>query len=128
MVFKWLKAIFIPFPTALNEKPVDIKGATTSTFILHENNPLCIINLFRESVHCGPDPKTVKAEPSDLNIVCGEISVEIENQFFSTEKEVKFEIWLFIVHDCSVWLRISSNLVEINYFSVILKNIIFYGF
>ena len=87
MVFKWFKAIFIPFDTALYEKV-----ATTSTINLHQNNPICIINLFRKSVHCGPDPKTVKAEPSDLNIVCGEISVEIENQFFSTEKEVKFEI------------------------------------
>ena len=87
MIYKWFKAIFISFDTAFYEK-----GATTSTIFLHQNNPKCMINLFRKSVHCGPDPRTVKAEPRDLNIVCGEISVEIENQYFSTEKEVIVEI------------------------------------
>ncbi len=42
----------------------------------------------RKSIHCSPTARTVKAEPSDLVIVCGEVSVEQENQFISPEKEV----------------------------------------
>ena len=45
--------------------------------------------LFRASVHCGNNPIIVKAEPKDLVIVCGEVSVEIENQHNSEENEVK---------------------------------------
>ena len=42
----------------------------------------------RKSIHCSPTARTVKAEPSDFVIVCGEVSVETENQFISEEKEV----------------------------------------
>ncbi len=46
--------------------------------------------MFRASVHCGNKPrKIVKAEPEDLVIVCGEASVESENQENSEEHEVK---------------------------------------
>ena len=44
--------------------------------------------MFRKSIFCGKDPKVVKAEPEDLVIVCGEVSVEIENQHNSEENEV----------------------------------------
>ena len=32
----------------------------------------------------------VKAEPKDLVMVCGEVSVEVENQYNSLENEVKY--------------------------------------
>ena len=45
--------------------------------------------MFRASIHCGIKPRTiVKAEPKDLVIVCGEVSVETENQENSEENEV----------------------------------------
>ena len=54
--------------------------------------------VFRLSIFCGKDPKLVKAEPEDLIIVCGESSVEIENQFNSKENEVNlyFEICFYL--------------------------------
>ena len=45
--------------------------------------------MFRASIHCGYKPEIVKAEPEDLVIVCGEASVETENQENSEENEVK---------------------------------------
>ena len=45
-------------------------------------------NYFRASIHCGKNPRMVKADPEDLVIVCGEVSVEIENQYNSEENEV----------------------------------------
>ena len=45
--------------------------------------------MFRASILCGKNPKVVKADPEDLVIVCGEASVETENQFNSEENEVK---------------------------------------
>ncbi len=71
-----------------------------------------MINLFRKSVHCGPDPKTVKAEPKDLNIVCGEISVEIENQFFSLEKEVMVEILSNFLILTVTFIFINNSLLD----------------
>ena len=44
--------------------------------------------LLRSSIHCGNNANMVKAEPEDLVIVCGEVSVETENQYSSLENEV----------------------------------------
>ena len=62
------------------------------------NSTLDFLSVFRLSVFCGKDPKIVKAEPEDLIIVCGESSVEIENQFNSKENEVNlyFEICFYL--------------------------------
>ena len=49
--------------------------------------------LFRASVHCGNNPTIGKAEPKDLVIVCGEVSVEIENQHNSEENEVNHSLF-----------------------------------
>ena len=46
------------------------------------------ISLPRSSIHCGNNPRMVKAEPEDLVIVCGDVSVEVESQQNSLENEV----------------------------------------
>ena len=48
--------------------------------------------MFRASIHCGYKPEIVKAEPEDLVIVCGEASVETENQENSEEHEVALKV------------------------------------
>ena len=44
--------------------------------------------LHRSSLHCRNNPRMEKAKPEDLVIVCGEVSVETENQYSSPENEV----------------------------------------
>ena len=44
--------------------------------------------LHRSSLHCRNKPRMEKAKPEDLEIVCGEVSVETENQYSSPENEV----------------------------------------
>ena len=51
--------------------------------------------MFRASILCGKNPKVVKADPEDLVIVCGEVSVETENQFNSDENEVNLSLLSF---------------------------------
>ena len=49
---------------------------------------LLLYLLLRSSLHCRNNPRMEKAKPEDLVIVCGEVSVETENQYSSPENEV----------------------------------------
>ena len=51
-------------------------------------NITSLITIFRKSPYCTPDARTYEAEIDDLNIVCGEFSVETENIFLSPEDEI----------------------------------------
>jgi len=72
----------------------DSNGRILESCCCNKNGKAGLVINCRLSIHCGNgnDPQIVKAEPEDLVIVCGEASVEIENQYNSEENEISMQV------------------------------------